>query len=146
MRRVITGNDESGRSMVITDDEVADHGMATLWRTTDADVNPAAADAGRLGFEPERGSAAWMCVDISPDAQMRELLAAGAAGIDPDGWHTTATVDYVYVVSGPVVLLLDKGEVELQAGDCLVQRATRHAWRNRTEQPARLSCVMVGMG
>jgi hypothetical protein len=42
-----------------------------------------------------------------------------------------------------VFLALDTGEVELHAGDCVVQRATRHAWRNRTDRPARIAAVMM---
>lgn len=65
---------------------------------------------------------------------------------DPDrpGMHVTDTIDYVYVVSGQLVLELDDGEVPLRPGDCVVQRGTTHAWRNRSTEPAVVAAVLVG--
>ena len=61
------------------------------------------------------------------------------------GMHTTDTVDYEFVISGEVVLELDDGaEVTLRPGDTVVQNGTRHAWRNRTSEPAVLVVVLVG--
>jgi hypothetical protein len=42
-----------------------------------------------------------------------------------------------------VSLQLDDGEVALCAGDCVVQRGTRHAWRNRSGRPVRMAAVML---
>jgi hypothetical protein len=42
-----------------------------------------------------------------------------------------------------VVLALDTADVALAAGDCVVQNATRHAWRNHTDRAARISAVML---
>ena len=51
--------------------------------------------------------------------------------------HTTDTVDIDVVISGEVDLELDDGsEVHLRPGDCVIQNGTRHAWRNRTSEPA----------
>ena len=48
-------------------------------------------------------------------------------------------------ISGEVVLELDDGaEVTLRPGDTVVQNGTRHAWRNRTSEPAVLVVVLVG--
>ena len=59
--------------------------------------------------------------------------------------HTTASVDYEFVVSGRVLLELDDGAtVELGAGDTVVQNGTRHAWRNPYDEPARMVVVLVG--
>ena len=63
--------------------------------------------------------------------------------MDPDGFHTTASVDYVVVLDGDVTLQLDRGSVDLHTGDCVIQRATRHAWHNRTDRPTRMMVVMV---
>ena len=144
MRVVITGHDDEGRSRVQSDDEVADRGMLRVFATGNDpdDIGPARADA-HIDSVPPHGSAAWLFVDISPDAVLRDALRTPPAGIDADGWHATPTVDYVLVLSGSVVLALDTAEVALEAGDCVVQRGTRHAWRNRTDTPARLACVMI---
>jgi mannose-6-phosphate isomerase-like protein (cupin superfamily) len=53
--------------------------------------------------------------------------------------HRTRTVDYVVVIKGEIVLVLDDSEVTLRAGDVVVQRGTDHAWENRSSQPARMA-------
>jgi len=59
---------------------------------------------------------------------------------DNPGMHTSDTVDVDFVLSGEVDVELDDGvEVHLKAGDVLVQNGTRHAWRNKSDQP----CVLV---
>jgi len=51
--------------------------------------------------------------------------------------HRTKTLDYVVVIEGELVLLLDDSEVVLKAGDVVVQRGTNHAWENRSDRIAR---------
>ncbi len=53
--------------------------------------------------------------------------------------HRTKTLDYVVVIEGEVVLILDDSEVTLTKSDVVVQRGTDHAWENRSEKPARLA-------
>jgi uncharacterized cupin superfamily protein len=77
---------------------------------------------------------------------MRAAMAEAAAtmeGIQADGFHTTQTVDYVMVLEGEIALELDTGEVTLRPGDCVVQRGTRHAWRNRSGKPVKMMAVML---
>ena len=45
--------------------------------------------------------------------------------------HRTKTLDYVVVIEGEMVLILDDSEVTLKPGDVVVQRGTDHAWENR---------------
>jgi mannose-6-phosphate isomerase-like protein (cupin superfamily) len=59
--------------------------------------------------------------------------------------HTTDTIDYLMILSGEVDLELDDGRMErLGAGDCVVQRGTRHAWRVRGEEPLVAAAVLIG--
>ena len=51
--------------------------------------------------------------------------------------HRTQTLDYVVVIEGELVLLLDDSEVTLRQGDVVVQRGTDHAWENRSDAVAR---------
>jgi uncharacterized cupin superfamily protein len=75
---------------------------------------------------------------------MRESMARSTIeGIESDGFHTTQTIDYVMVLEGEIALELDDGEVQLKPGDCVVQRGTRHAWRNRSDGPVKMMAVMV---
>ena len=53
--------------------------------------------------------------------------------------HRTGTLDYVVVISGEIVLVLDDSEVTLRQGEVVVQRGTDHAWENRSSQPARMA-------
>ena len=38
---------------------------------------------------------------------------------------------------------MDEGETRLEAGDCLVQRGTNHAWSNRSDQPCLVVFILV---
>ena len=74
-----------------------------------------------------------------PSRSSRERLPGMLDVLEPEhpGMHTTDTVDVDLVISGEVWLELDDGaEVHLGPGDCVVQNGTRHAWHNRTDQPA----------
>jgi hypothetical protein len=51
--------------------------------------------------------------------------------------HRTKTLDYVVVIEGEIVLLLDDSEVTLKKSDVVVQRGTNHAWENRSDRLAR---------
>jgi uncharacterized cupin superfamily protein len=46
------------------------------------------------------------------------------------------TLDFCAVIEGEVTLILDSEDVNLRAGQIVVQRGTRHACSNRTNQPA----------
>ena len=53
--------------------------------------------------------------------------------------HRTSTLDYVVVISGEIVLVLDDSEATLRPGEVVVQRGTDHAWENRSSAPARMA-------
>jgi hypothetical protein len=60
-------------------------------------------------------------------------------------FHTSDTVDYALVIDGELTLELDDGAVEtLKAGSFVVQRGTRHAWRNDSHQAALVLFVVLG--
>lgn len=93
---------------------------------------------------PPDGAATPEDLDLGAALEQLERAAPGITAYnetnDP-GMHTTDTVDYVYIASGDICLEVDDGaEVELHAGDTIVQQGNRHAWRNRGDKP----CVIVG--
>jgi len=51
----------------------------------------------------------------------------------------TATLDFCLILDGEVTLVLDTEEVDLKAGDTVVQRGTNHAWSNRSDKPCRIA-------
>ncbi len=169
-RRVVTGHDGDGKAVVASDEEVEPHRLdllpgyefLQLWGADDVRRFP---DHGSRPpapgyFPPVNGFRFGMFTvapesSVMPDdldieaalAQMEEALPGMAAHMEPDhpGMHTTATVDFEFVVSGRVVLELDDGAtVELGPGDTVVQNGTRHAWRNPFDEPARMVVVLVG--
>jgi len=67
-------------------------------------------------------------------------------GPNPAGMHSTNTVDYVIVISGDVSLVMADGtEVDLHAGDCVVQNGTRHEWINRSRSDCIMAVVAMGV-
>ena len=142
-RRVVT-EVADGRSRVAVDGVVPAGWMEDLWVTTPAvpyGLDPADVEPS---LEPPAGGTRFRIATLPPDAVMRAALAERATeGVDAAGFHATRTVDYVFILDGPVELELDEGSVLLQPGDCVVQRGTRHAWRNRNDTPIRLLTVMV---
>lgn len=87
-----------------------------------------------------------------PDARtVQDEVADKLPGLlDPfedngDGMHTTDTVDYAICLEGELSLELDNGaETILTPGTCVVQRGTRHAWKNKSDQPALMCYVQIG--
>lgn len=145
LRRVVTGHDDNGRSVVLIDGPCTYHGAGgDSWRVQDiwsSDVVPVPIDAkeedpvsGAVNFKlPETGVRVRI-TDIPPTKPGTEPFM-----------HRTNHLDYLHVLEGEITMLLDddEHEVVLRKGDTLVQRATNHAWVNRTDKHCRLFIVMV---
>jgi hypothetical protein len=79
------------------------------------------------------------------DAPGDSMGDATGVHFDETGMHASDTVDYIVVVSGTICMELDHGtEVELSAGDVLIQNGTRHGWRNRSDADAVVAVVLLG--
>ena len=76
-------------------------------------------------------------------AYFAAMGAAGAATYAAKAPHPymqkTRTLDFCLVLDGEITLVLDTEEVDLKAGDTVVQRGTNHAWSNRSDRP----CVVA---
>jgi|TARA_B110000438_G_C15725927_1_gene611993 mannose-6-phosphate isomerase-like protein (cupin superfamily) len=48
--------------------------------------------------------------------------------------HKKNSLDYVYVMSGTIKLILDESEVNLNMGDTVVNIGANHAWSNTTDK------------
>jgi len=147
VRRVVTGMDDDGRSTFLSDgDAFGGDAWAEVWLTDpelglDAVVDP---QFGTAVLEPPAGGTVFRVFHVPTDAQMREAMSRSTLeGIEPDGFHTTHTVDYVMVLEGEVSLELDTGEVLLQPGDCVVQRGTIHNWVNRGTEPCLVAFILI---
>jgi mannose-6-phosphate isomerase-like protein (cupin superfamily) len=64
----------------------------------------------------------------------------------PTTWHRTNTIDYEYIVSGRIDLMMEDGSaVTLEAGDVNIQLGGMHQWWNHDAEPCVFFCVMVGI-
>lgn len=155
MRRVVTGQREDGRSVVVEDRDVEPVvppvlGGNRIWEMWGADAPPvlptdgtepdrhgyfAPADGYRFGFfSIPPASRVEQIDDLDAAIAETERMLPGmtAAVTDNEGMHFTDTVDFLIVMSGEVHLELDGGDSRvLTAGDCVVQNGTNHAWYNR---------------
>lgn len=167
IRRVVTGHDSNGKAVFASDEHVEAITLDLLPQTefyrlwgADGPVHlpdDGSQPAGHAYFPPVGGFRVGLFT-VAPDSvsmlenldieaaltEMETQLPGLSSHLEPGhtGMHTTATVDFEYVVSGRCVLELDNGATrELAAGDTVVQNGTRHAWRNPYDEP----CVMVVM-
>jgi quercetin dioxygenase-like cupin family protein len=87
---------------------------------------------------------------LTPE-QAREFFKAGgneSASTFREGgrhpfMHRTESVDYAVVLEGEITMLLDEEDLELKAGDIVIQRGTNHAWSNRSGKPVRMLYVLM---
>ena len=168
LRRVVTGHDGDGRSRVVEDQPIEPITTELMpgfsaYRIWGRDEPPAFPDDGSPSgietyFTPVGGSR-FVVITHPPEGQAppEDLDTAAAAAelerqmpgvmalTEPDGMHTSDTMDYLMVVRGEATLELDDGEqAVLRAGDLIVQNGTRHAWRNFGTEPCTLVAVSVG--
>lgn len=168
IRRVVTGHDKNGRSIIAQDDvssytltmpSVPGLVVTDLWRTFDspADSQPGVEPCTRdITLAPPRRGTVFRTVQFPPDASYMDnwdphahFSAMGSASTLEDipnnkaAMHRTQTVDYAIVLSGEIWALMDEEEVLLRPGDVLVQLATNHGWSNRGSQPALVAFVLV---
>jgi DNA-binding CsgD family transcriptional regulator/mannose-6-phosphate isomerase-like protein (cupin superfamily) len=127
-------------------------------RTADALRDPPAHALSRLPLVPPAGATTFQIIVVPPERErtperVQAFYASafgenGAARDDADhrtGMHRTATIDYIVVLEGEVVLILEDEEVVLRPFDTVVQRSTRHGWTNRGSTPAAFAVVTVDL-
>ena len=141
-RRVVTGHDETGKSVVLSDGPPPQnhpmYGNAIgadffeMWNDSDPvprlNSVPLSEPNDRAFTIMPTGGHLVRVIDIYP-AHM---------GGKRTVMHRTRTLDYAIVIEGEVVLILDDTEVVLKKSDVVVQRGTIHAWENRTEMTTRM--------
>ena len=168
-RRVITGHDDDGKSVVIIDETMtADLGhvltpegqpnvrLSDVWISRAVPDNNAGNDdtvEEKVTLEPPAGGAVFRTLEIPPDAERNfdamqryfEQMDASdrLEGQQHPGMHQTDTVDFLIIISGEVWMILDEEEILLKAGDTCVQRGTLHAWSNRSDKPCLLAGVLL---
>ena len=139
--RILTSYDEEGR-VIIGDDKVmtnvsqlrSGNHQRLIWATDDApaeidgDDDPAERN---MDIElPARGSV----------FQVLELVPGKDAYM-----HRTDTIDYAICMSGECVMVADDGdEINMKAGDIMVQRGTWQGWANRSDKSCQIAFILIG--
>lgn len=145
IRRVVTGHDENGRSVILADGDATVHplgregmSLGDVWATGEYPPQITA-------DEPDPVTTSLDFTIKERGTRFRILESTPGTG-DAEPWmHRTSTIDYCYVIEGEMCLLLDDGvEVVLKEGDTVVQRGTNHAWVNRSGRKCRMLFVMMG--
>ena len=141
-RRVVTGHDRSGKSVVVSDGPPPQHhpmhgaevgaDFYEIWNST----RPVPLLSAQ---ESEPNERAFTIMSVSGHLLRIIEIYPPSQGGKRTVMHRTRTLDYVVVIKGEIVLVLDDSEVTLRAGDVVVQRGTDHAWENRSSQPARMA-------
>ena len=168
MRRIITGHNQHGKSIITLDGPPARSigedvgGLFEVWNTDGSDIISTdeidRADVDIL-LSPPSGGTKFRYFQINPlpegvpDAMMQEIAAdafekIGAAHHRVDtkkhpAMHKTETIDYIILLQGDVTLILDEEEIDLKPFDVVVQRGTNHAWVNNGDEPALLIAVLI---
>lgn len=169
IRRVVTANDEQGKSYLSEDGpspavrlvpERPGYRITNLWRTDSAPAHIEAPDTIRLhqGVAPPPFGTVLRILDIPAEptdpqelqnalnATFSRMYGDAHRNVQPGehpGMHRTDSVDYAIMLEGELIAIMDKEETTLRAGDVLIQRGTNHAWANRSGKPARIAFVLV---
>ena len=173
IRRVVTGHDDHGRAVILADDiapntfaspTIPGFGATVPWLTSYpvdhvTDRDPAGVGTPIPTF-PGPGETVFRIAEFPPDevypqdAQNKIFEEIDGKAEAADGakhsngqhfwFHRTDSLDYAVVLEGEITLLVDDGEATLKACDVAVQRATSHAWSNRTDRIARVAFILIG--
>jgi mannose-6-phosphate isomerase-like protein (cupin superfamily) len=135
-RRVVTGLDAEGRSCILFDGPTPRHGPVVnlVWRSAGAPADNAGAEDAAAPYEMSMlhdGGANFLVTELPPGL-------AGEAFM-----HATDTLDFLVVISGELVLVVETGEVTLGPGDLIVDRGVVHGWRNDGPAPAVYASVTL---
>ena len=140
-RRIVTGHDSEGRSVVLEDGPVPVSNelpegsrFDEVWISAETPVR----------LSPREPEPTHPDAEIPPPAHGSLVrVIETPAGVKVP-LHRTESIDYGIVLDGEMTLILDSGEeVTLRRGDVVVQRGTEHAWENRGTGPVTMFIASV---
>jgi len=145
VRRIVCADGPDGKSKAIQDGpappsraDPARPGLSSafIWATDATPARTASAGAiDRLSHlvTPPPGGSLCRVLTLQPDRAFPNARAPRQR------MQQTRTLDFCLILEGEITLVLDTQEVQLKAGDTVVQRGTNHAWSNRSSRP----CVIA---
>lgn len=164
IRRIVAGEDEKGKAVALSDGPSSDvyldparpgYAATRIWvtETTPAKVR-GITESLHLPqtIEPPSGGSVCRVVEFPPEKIWRDKInesdvsaffsamgSPNASTGKPGSLHPymekTESLDFCYIQEGEITLVLDKEEVNLKAGDTVVQLGVNHAWSNRSDKP-----------
>ena len=170
IRRVVTGHDENGKAIIVSDSAATSIlqrpnrpgvKLTNLWQTNDtpADFNGQTETVdGPFVLHPPKNGSVFRIIEFLPeDPEVMKTLDGQAAFAEMGAshnvvedarhpfMHRTDTVDYAVILSGSITMMMDEedDDVELNAGDVVIQRGTNHAWSNRSDGPCHIMFVLI---
>lgn len=163
VRRIVTGENEAGRSLIVSDGPARSIALPAhspmvaqvLWATgASAAPGDDPASAGQVfGFHSEGGTILRI-VDFPPDetCDHEKVLSFLDENQVRDRekprhfwFHKTPSLDYAIVLEGEIHAMLDEDETLMRQGDVLIQRATNHSWSNRSGKNCRMAFVLIAL-
>jgi hypothetical protein len=168
MRRVITGDNEMGKSVVILDGGPSSQAAEILYEIWEDSAggpqNPRRREdlgAAKPVLGPAKGNVQvrWFVVNPLPEGLPKEALDQYARErfaefggahhvIDQSrhpAMHETQTLDIICLLQGEASLILEEGETRLKPGNVVIQRGTNHAWQAHGD-PAFFLAVLIDRG
>ena len=162
VRRIVTGHDAQGKSVIASDTTTVMEGVLhELWVTSETPARfGGAPQLGRLpvDLEPPKAGTVVRLVRLQPTEgvgrdELEQTYSAAFASINAahtrvdtrrhPAMHKTRSVDCGILLSGRVRLLMDEGERELKPFDVVIQRGTNHGWVNPGPGPALMAFVLI---
>lgn len=172
IRRVVTGHDATGRSIIAEDGPPprtkrigGEEGPVfhEIWNTprSPAPITPVCREPREEGIvlAPPKQGTRIRILDIPPEgealatrsteearAHFAEIGAADAHVAAPSRhphMHRTESIDYGIVLEGEITLLLDEDETVVRAGDVVVQCGTSHGWANLSGRNCRIAFILI---
>ena len=140
IRRVITGHDKDMKAVVIDDGPAGNtrtpvEGLAST-DSTPADITSDEDMGARVIGTPPPPLGTRFCVhEIQPNTTG---TSTGARAL-----HRTDTTDYVIVIQGRLLMMLDEDDVELGHGDVVIMRGTNHGWCNIGDEVCKVAFVLT---
>lgn len=155
MRRVITGESDDGRSIIVIDGppsgEIGAPGLGGLYEIWHEAVSGVIdpkdhAERGETHsiLSPASGKVKvrWFVIEPSPESAPPEMIKAAARerfrqfGAEHElrdqdrhpAMHQTPTLDIICLISGEASLVLDNTETRIKPGQIVIQRGTSHGW------------------
>jgi hypothetical protein len=157
LRRVVTGHDERGQSVIVADERVSPIDMGpsawncSIWGRDDPPAFPDNGEAPLVGEGfPPVGGCRFGVMSIEPGGTSeldRWVVQAygDAADRSRPGMHRTQSLDLIVVLEGEIAMQLDSGdEVILHPHDFVIQNGTNHRWENRGDSRAMIAVAVIG--